>query len=120
MKKHSKKLKGRSRRKLLFLACTFVLLFTLGTIATFAADPGTTVTVDGAALVGDMVDILVAGVTSVATGLGTGLSVLVQSIFLSSSGSLSVFGVVILAFGGISLALGLCYKIVNMCTSLGH
>lgn len=107
---------SKAKRLLAFLGCFLVLSVCLA-VACFAEDP---ITVDGGAIVEEMVNILVSGITAVATGLGTGLSLLVQSIFLSSTGGLSIFGVIILAFGGISLALGLCYKIVNMCTSLGN
>ena len=107
---------SKAKKLLAFLSCMVVLTLCL-TIACFAEDP---VPVDGGAIVGEMVEILVSGITAVASGLGSGLSLLVQSIFLSSTGGLSIFGVIILAFGGISLALGLCYKIVNMCTSLGN
>ncbi len=118
MKKQLMKSKANMRKKVIFLVCTFALLFAICTLSAFAADEN--VQVDGGAIVGEMVEILVSGISQVASGIGAGLSTLVQSIFLTSAGSLSVFGVVILAFGGISLALGLCYMVVNMLTSLGH
>ena len=119
MKKQTMRSKAKARRKILFLACTFVLTLIFCCLAVGASDV-TEVDVDGGALVGEMVEILVSGITAVASGLGAGLSTLVQAVFLSSTGGLSVFGVVTLAFGGISLALGLCYLVVNMCTSLGR
>lgn len=73
-----------------------------------------------------VVEILVGGISGVATGIGEGLSTLATSIFLQTSGtgaeattSLSTFGVLIVVFAGISLAVGLCRWVVNFVTSLG-
>lgn len=69
-----------------------------------------------------IVEILVGGITGVAEGIGGGLSTLAQSIFLSGSGetqTLSTFGILIVSFAGISLAVGLCRWVVNFVTSLG-
>ncbi len=73
-----------------------------------------------------VVEILVGGISGVATGIGSGLSTLAQSIFLQTTGSgdsqtttLSVFGVLIVVFAGISLAVGLCRWVVNFVSSLG-
>lgn len=78
-------------------------------------------------IVVQMVQILVAGLTEMSTGIGGGLNDLVQSVFLVSSGTgeavtwkLSTFGQVILAFGGIALAIGLSKFIVNWVTSWGN
>lgn len=78
-------------------------------------------------ILGDIISLLVGGITGVAQGIGEGLSTLVQSVFLQTSGTgdsavttLSVFGQVIIIFAGISLAIGLCRWIVNFCTSLGQ
>ena len=78
-------------------------------------------------IVVQMVQILVAGLSEMATGIGGGLNDLVQSVFLVTSGTgeavttkLSTFGQVILAFGGISLAIGLSKFIVNWVTSWGN
>lgn len=71
-----------------------------------------------------IVEILVGGISGVATGIGEGLSTLAQSIFLQTSGdpaetTLSTFGVLIVVFAGISLAVGLCRWVVNFVSSLG-
>lgn len=73
-----------------------------------------------------IVEILVGGIRGVATGIGEGLSTLAQSIFLQTTGSgdshtttLSNFGVLIVVFAGISLAVGLCRWVVNFVSSLG-
>lgn len=69
-----------------------------------------------------IIEILVGGITAMAQGLGGGLSTLATSIFLTTEGdaqTLSVFGILIVCFAGISLAMALCRWVVNFCTSLG-
>lgn len=73
-----------------------------------------------------VIEILVGGISGVATGIGQGLSTLAQSVFLQTtvSGdtavtSLSVFGVLVVVFAGISLAIGLSRWVVNFVASLG-
>lgn len=73
-----------------------------------------------------IIEILVGGISGVATGIGQGLSTLAQSVFLQTSGSgdsattsLSVFGVLVVVFAGISLAIGLSRWVVNFVASLG-
>ena len=69
-----------------------------------------------------IIEILVGGITGVAEGVGVGLSTLAQNIFLAGTGetqTLSVMGILIVSFAGISLALGLCRWVLNFCTSLG-
>lgn len=59
----------------------------------------------------------------VAQGVGAGLSTLAESIFMTGTGAdqaISVFGILIIAFAGISLALTLCRWVVNFVTSLGN
>lgn len=77
-------------------------------------------------LMSDIIKILVGAIKEFATGIGEGLSSLVQSIFLVTTGeaasattTLSVFGIVILIFAGVSLAVGLSRWVVNFVTSLG-
>ena len=72
----------------------------------------------------EIISLLVAGITGLATGIGQGLSNLVQSIFLTvgENGAvegLSTFGGVIVVFAGVSLAIGLSRWVVNWVTSLG-
>lgn len=76
----------------------------------------------GTALVTEIVSILVSGITGVATGVGQGLSELAKAIFFTTSGdseTLSVMGILIIAFAGISLAIGLCRWVLNFLTSMG-
>lgn len=74
------------------------------------------------AVVTEIVGIMTQGLTGIATGIGGGLSTLVQNIFLDGEGDaakLSLFGGVIVVFAGISLAIGLSKWVVNWVTSLG-
>lgn len=73
-----------------------------------------------------IIEILVGGISGVATGIGQGLSTLAQSVFLQTTGSgdsavtsISVFGVLVVVFAGISLAIGLSRWVVNFVASLG-
>ena len=73
-----------------------------------------------------IIEILVGGISGVATGIGQGLSTLAQSVFLQTTGegaqattSLSTFGVLVVVFAGISLAIGLARWVVNFVASLG-
>ena len=72
----------------------------------------------------EIIALLVAGITGLASGIGAGLSELVQSIFLkvSETGTiegLSTFGGLIIVFAGVSLAIGLSRWVLNWVTSLG-
>lgn len=69
-----------------------------------------------------IIEILVGGIAQVSQGIGTGLSTLATSIFLTGTGesqTLSTFGVLIVCFAGIALAVGLCRWVVNFVSSLG-
>ena len=75
------------------------------------------------AIVTQIITILVSGITGVAEGVGAGLSTLATSIFLTGTGadtSISAFGVIVVSFAAISLALGLCRWTVNLITSFGQ
>lgn len=78
-----------------------------------------------AAVLQEIVSLLVAGITGIASGIGQGVSSLVQNIFLTGSGTtdspyaLSTFGGVVIVFAGISLAVGLCRWVMSFVTSLG-
>ena len=77
----------------------------------------------GVQIVTAIIEILVSGITGVATGIGQGFSDLAEGIFLTTAGdttTLSVFGTLIIVFAGISLALGLCRWVVNFLGSLGN
>lgn len=80
----------------------------------------------GVQIMQSVIEILVGGITQVAKGIGGGLSTLAQSVFLQTTGegdsattSLSTFGVLIIVFAGISLAIGLSRWVVNFVASLG-
>lgn len=76
----------------------------------------------GTALVTAIIEILVSGISGIATGVGEGLSTLANSIFFvttEGSTTLSVLGICIIAFAAISLGLALCRWVVNFFTSLG-
>lgn len=81
---------------------------------------------DGVTIMQEVIEILVGGLSSMAQGIGTGLSTLAQSIFLVTTGSgdsatttLSTFGILVVVFAGISLAIGLSRWVVNFVASLG-
>ena len=73
-----------------------------------------------------IIEILVGGITGIATGVGEGLQTLVKNIFVSGAGTstdpytLTVFGGLIVVFAGISLAIGLCRFVMNFVTSFGN
>ena len=73
----------------------------------------------------EIIQILVAGITNLASGIGDGLKALVEAIFLSGAGTqadpyvLSTFGGVVVIFAGVALAIGLCRWVRNFVTSLG-
>jgi hypothetical protein len=76
----------------------------------------------GTALVTSIIEILVSGITGIASGVGEGLSTLASGIFFTTTGEtteLSVLGICIIAFAAISLGLSLCRWVVNFFTSLG-
>ena len=74
-------------------------------------------------LLQEIISLLVSGITGLASGIGSGLSSLVQSIFLEvgtdGAMQLSTFGGLIVVFAGVSLAIGLSRWVVNWVTSLG-
>ena len=70
----------------------------------------------------EIISILVGGIGELGAGIGTGVSGLVQSIFLTTTetgSTLSVFGTIIIVFAAISLAIGLCRWVMGLVTSLG-
>lgn len=74
------------------------------------------------ALLQQIIEILVGGITGIAQGVGTGLTELAKSIFVTGTGettTLSIFGGLVVVFAGISLAIGLCRWVVDWVTSLG-
>lgn len=77
------------------------------------------------AILSEIITLLVGGITGIAEGIGSGLSLLVQNIFLQVSESgdvtgLSIFGGVIVIFAGVALAIGLSRMVVAWVQSLGN
>lgn len=79
---------------------------------------------DGVTLVGQIVDILVAGIVDLGAGIGSGISSFATSLaFVTPEGgttTLSVFFIVLLAFAGVSLAVGITTRIFLWLSSLGN
>lgn len=76
----------------------------------------------GTSILTSVIEILVGGITGIAEGIGAGLSTLATSIFLSGEGetqTLSTFGVLVVVFAGISLAIGLSRLVVRWISTLG-
>lgn len=76
------------------------------------------------AVLQEIMTLLTGGISSIAQGVGNGLSSLAQAMFLvegtDGETSLSVFGGLIVIFGGIGLAIGLSTLIFNWLTGLGN
>lgn len=75
------------------------------------------------AILTEIIQLLVGGITQLASGIGGGLKSLVEAIFLNTSGqttTLSTFGGLIVVFAGIGLAIGLSRWVMNFVTSLGN
>ncbi|MBQ2422510.1 MAG: hypothetical protein II286_01005 [Clostridia bacterium] len=74
-------------------------------------------------IVTEIISILTSGISGIATGIGGGLTDLVQAIFIEVGAEgamqLSVFGGLVVVFAGVSLAIGLSRWVVNWVTSLG-
>lgn len=71
-----------------------------------------------------IIELLVGGITGIASGIGSGLNDLVTQIFVTTSETgevtgLSIFGGLIAVFGGIALAVGLSKLVVGWVMSLG-
>ena len=76
----------------------------------------------GTAILAQIIEILVSGITGIATGIGQGLSSLAQNVFLTGTGenqTLSIFAVLVVVFAGIALAVGLSKFVVKWIASLG-
>lgn len=74
-------------------------------------------------IVTEIISILTSGISGIATGIGGGLTDLVQAIFVEvgegGAMTLSTFGGLVVVFAGVSLAIGLSRWVVNWVTSLG-
>lgn len=77
-----------------------------------------------AAALQEFVQILVGGISNLATGIAQGVSSMAQELFLEvSEGTvtgLSVFGGIVAIFAGLALAVGITSKVYTWITSLGN
>lgn len=71
------------------------------------------------ALMTEIIQLLVSGLTEYATGFFGALSSAVTTIFMTSEGGLSTFGGVLVIFAGVSLAIGLSSLVFNWVSNLG-
>lgn len=76
------------------------------------------------AVLTEFINLLVGGISAMASGIGSGIQELVTKVFLTTSESgtvtgLSAFGGVIAIFGAISLAVGLSTLVVKWVMSIG-
>lgn len=90
-----------------------------GIISAIEADLNPSSTPSGAEVVTDIVSILVSGLTTLGTGIGSGVANFAQALAFDGDG-LSVYFVLVLAFAGVSLAVGLTTKIFDWLSSLGN
>ena len=77
----------------------------------------------GTAIVQEIVNILVAGLTGLGTGIGQGVSNFIQSLaFVTNDGttSMSPYFILVIVFAAVALAVGLTTKIFNWLESLGN
>ena len=68
-------------------------------------------------VVTQILDVLLEGLTKVPASIGEALNAGMKAIFIDAEGNISTFAYVILAFGGIALALGLCKLVFNIIRS---
>lgn len=76
----------------------------------------------GTTILGQIVEILVGGLTGMASGIGSGLNAMVQDLFITTTegtSSLSTFGIVVVIFAGVSLAVSLTTLVTKWIMSLG-
>lgn len=68
-----------------------------------------------------IIEILVGGLTQMATGIGAGVNAFATNIFLGTNQeSLSIVAILVAVFGGIGLAVGLGRRILKWVTSFGR
>ena len=80
----------------------------------------------GSQIMQEIITIMTSGITTFAQSIGSGISTLVKSVFLETTGtgadavtSISTFGVLVCVFAGIALVIGLSRLIVAWLGSLG-
>lgn len=75
-------------------------------------------TLSGADIVGDIVDILVSGITGIGAGIAGGINSFVTALAIGSNNDLSVFMVFVMVFAAIGLGVGLTRHIFGWIESL--
>lgn len=76
----------------------------------------------GSAIIAEIISILTAGIAGISTAVGSGLNDLVNNLFFTTTGdttSMSMFGIMVVVFAGIGLAIGLSRLVVQWLGSLG-
>lgn len=73
----------------------------------------------------DFIELLTGGITTMASGIGTGVNQFVTDLFLKTGTGgavegLSAFGSVVAIFGGVALAVGLTTLIFRWIQSIGN
>ena len=78
---------------------------------------------EGTAITSSIIEILVSGITGITSGVGKGISSGIKELFFvtaeGGTTELSTFGIMIVVFAGISLAIGLSRWVLQFLTSLG-
>lgn len=103
-------------RKVLFATLCLTLILTFGTIFCFAAD---TTSVDGEAIMSEIVSILTSGITDFGSGMAGGINGYVGALFIGPSGGLSTTAVIIVVFASIALVCGITALVWNWISTLG-
>ena len=76
-----------------------------------------------AEIVQEIVEILVAGITQLGSGIGSGIQSFATALAFQGTGenqTLSVYFILVLVFAGIALAVGLTTRIFTWLSSLGN
>lgn len=78
-----------------------------------------------ATVLSEFVNILVSGITSLATGIAGGVVAMAKALFLEVSDAgavtgLSIFGGIVAIFAGLALATGITTRVYTWVTSLGN
>ena len=74
----------------------------------------------------EFVQLLVSGISDLATGIANGVATMAEALFLKTNAStgavegLSVFGGIVAIFAGLALAVGITTKVYTWITSLGN
>ena len=77
-----------------------------------------------ATVLSEFVQILVGGITQMATGIASGVTAMAKALFLEESNGaitgLSVFGGIVAIFAGLALAISITTRVYTWVTSLGN